>query len=76
MADSSQRRANPGPLADLDEWESAYSAREAAAEAGRRKDPAGNTRWTNASSRKYGWMAPAGDAKWTRLLGRIYPGGC
>jgi inositol oxygenase len=36
MSESSERRA-PGPLADLDDWESAYSARDAAVDAGVKK---------------------------------------
>src|SRR4051812_46158213 len=31
MAESSQRRVSNGPLADLDDWESAYDSRESSA---------------------------------------------
>jgi inositol oxygenase len=41
MAESSGRRAVSGPLADLDEWESAHIAREASADASSRKAPTG-----------------------------------
>src|ERR1700722_17302235 len=40
MAESSKGREPTGPLADLDDWESAHTARETGAETARKKEPA------------------------------------